>query len=103
MNPERFAQNLAAVTTWWAAQPPETRRTCYRPQEIQRATHVPQAHLPAVLALLGWHRASHWTRENGRRVRRVRYAPPGHRVPKPLRGRPPLDVLAFYFTNLTNY
>lgn len=102
MNPMHLAHDLARVTTWWASQPDTARRTVYRPHEIRRATGVPRQHLPAVLEVLRWHRAQRWSRANNRRVLRVLYAPPGHRVPRPPRGRPPLDVLALFALHETN-
>lgn len=104
MTPHRLAHDLARITTWWASLPGTERRVLYRPHEITRATGTPRQHLPHVLDLLRWHRACHWTREGGRRVRRTYYAPPGHRVPRPPRGRPPLDVLALFTpTNQPHY
>jgi len=102
MNPIRLAHDIARVTTWWASVPDSERRATYRPHELSRATGVPRHALPCVLDLLKWHRARRWTRINNRRVLRVLYAPPGHRVPLPLRGRPPLDVLALFALHVTD-
>lgn len=94
MDPLTLARDMAAVTTWWASLNPEDRRTCYRPEHLQTATGITRPNLPTVLDLLGWHRAQRWTREAGRRRIRTYYAPPGHRVPQPPRGRPSINVLA---------
>lgn len=48
--------------------------------------------LPTALQILGWHRRKVWSRKNGRRVLRVYYAPPGHKVPAPKRGRPAVNL-----------
>lgn len=88
MNPANLAQHLAAVESWWRSLTPENRRTCYRPHELAGAAGVPLSDLPTITAVLGWHRAERWTREGGRRKLRMFYAPPGHRVPTPPRGRP---------------
>lgn len=94
MNPVNLAANMGAVTTWWASLSPQARRGCYRPHEIANATGVAVNSLSTVLQLLKWQRARRWVRVNNRRVLRVYYAPPGHRVPHPPRGRPPLDLIA---------
>lgn len=94
MDPLTLSRDMSAAALWWASLEPEQRRTCYRPAELQALTGIARANLPHVLELLGWHRAQRWTREAGRRRIRTYYAPPGHHVPKPPRGRPSLDVLA---------
>lgn len=96
MNPLHLAHDLARVTTWWASLPDTARRKVYRPHELTRATGIPRQHLPHVLSIHGWHRAQRWGRADGTRVFRTYYAPPGHRVPRPPRGRPPIDVLALF-------
>lgn len=93
MDPATLARFVTCITSWRAALPPDG-PTVYRPHQITSATGVPRYALPAVLAILGWHRAARWSRTNNRRVRRVYYALPGHRVPRPARGRPSIDQLA---------
>jgi hypothetical protein len=83
---------LTAAHGWWQRQPPAQRQQLYRPAELTRATGIPNYHLPQVLNELGWHRTVRWTRHNGRRLKRVYYAPPGHRVPQPPRGRPTIHL-----------
>jgi hypothetical protein len=85
--PERLAEAIARLTTWYAAQP-EPRRTAYRAEELARATGMPRLHLSQALILAGWSRAGVWQRRAGRRLCRVWYSAPGHRVPRPPRGRP---------------
>lgn len=101
-NPADLAHYMTSVTTWWASLPAAARKPYYRPQEIQAATGTPAVHLPPVLELLGWHRACRWGRENNRRKLRTYYAPPGRRVPTPMRGRPPLALLAAFTTTPCN-
>lgn len=88
-----LASDIAAVTLWWARLDPNDRRTCYRPHELRTATGVDRKNLPHVLALLGWHRARRCTTVNGRSTQRTYYAPPGHQVPEPPRGRPTTATL----------
>ena len=94
MNPLTLSRDVSAAALWWASLPPDERRTCYRPHELQAATGIARVNLPPVLELLGWTRAQRWTRHANRRRLRTYYAPPGHTVPSVPRGRPSLDVLA---------
>ncbi|MFZ1539318.1 MAG: hypothetical protein WAT23_18300 [Chromatiaceae bacterium] len=82
----------AGIRSWWNRLPPTQRRQLYRPAELARATGTPAYDLPTVLAHLGWDRAVHWSRVDGRRVRRTYYAPPGYQVPRPPRGRPSFSL-----------
>ena len=88
MNPHTFAMQTANVMTWWSSLPTEQRRSIYRPHDITTATSVPTQALPPVLHVLGWNARRVWVRRNGKRKIRTYYAPPGHTVPTPPRGRP---------------
>jgi hypothetical protein len=87
---------LAQADTWWRRLPAQQRKPTYHPAELHRVTGIARRHLATALPLLGWHRARHWSRQDGRRVLRVLYAPPGHRVPSPARGRPPISLLDLF-------
>lgn len=91
-----LAGNLAQVSAWWESVPKAARKTTYRPVELHRGAGIPPQALPTVLVLLGWQRARHWGRQNGRRVLRVWYAPPGHRIASPARGRPPITLFDLF-------
>lgn len=98
MDPLHLAHDLATVAMWWASVADNSRKSIYRPGELRAATGITPQALPHVLMLAGWQRARHWTRENNRRQFRTFYAPPGHTVPPPLRGRPSTaSVLADLF------
>lgn len=88
MNPFAFASHLATVESWWAGLPTEQRKTLYRPHVLSTLTGVSRKSLPTVLHILGWDCRNVWVRRDGRRTLRTYYAPPGHRVPTPPRGRP---------------
>lgn len=92
MNPYNVNFWKARVRNWWHRQPPTQRHLIYRPAELSRLTGAPPPALPTVLGQLGWHRAVRWSRIAGRRVQRTYYSPPGHQVPRPRRGRPPVTL-----------
>jgi hypothetical protein len=91
-----FGASLAAAEAWWGRLPAHERKPAYRPRELCRDARVAALHLPTALSLLGWHRARHWSRQDGRRVFRVWYAPPGRRIASPARGRPPINLFDLF-------
>ncbi len=91
-----LAHAIAAASSWWNRLPAHKRKPAYRPAELQQATGLATRYLAASLPLLGWHRARHWSRQGGRRKLRVLYAPPGHQIPAPARGRPPITLLDLF-------
>jgi hypothetical protein len=95
-SPVPLGTALAQAAAWWDRLPAQHRKPTYQPAELHRATGIARQHLATALPLLGWHRSRHWRRQNGRRVLRVTYAPPGHRVPAPPRGRPPISLLDLF-------
>lgn len=87
MNPHTLADAAAKVTTWYASLP-EPKPPVLTCPELHKGVRLPMNILCPALLLLGWKRAEVWGRRNNRRVKRVLYAPPGHRIPRPPRGRP---------------
>ena len=83
-----LAHHSTRARTWWDSLPADARRPLYRPSALTAATGIPPTALPMALWLLGWDRGTRWTRVDGRRVQRTFWAPPGHKVPRPPRGRP---------------
>lgn len=86
MNPARIAEICARVIAWHAARPNKAHKVFTCTELTTTGYTLRQLRFP--LALLGWQRAEVWSRRNNRRVKRVLYAPPGHRIPRPPRGRP---------------
>lgn len=91
MNPLHFAEVVAHLAVWQASlrDPKPDAFSC---RQLVTATGYSMRSLHAALLLSGWHRAEIWTRHRGRRIRRVFYAPPGHKVPRPKRGRPRFSI-----------
>lgn len=84
----------AAVTTWHAALKtprPEVFSCAEVSAGIGTSPQNPQ--LPTAMAILGWHRRKVWDVNDGKRVLRVYYAPPGCKVPQPKRGRPSINLI----------
>ncbi len=91
MNLNRYAEVTAHLTIWYARQP-APKPTCFTCKALSDGTgySMPLLYLPLLMS--GWHRAEVWHRSGGRRVKRVYYAPPGHQVPRPPRGRPRFNL-----------
>lgn len=89
-----LTQALDRLDRWWRNLPDDQRQVLYRPDTLIRAAGIARADLPHALALAGWHRAARWLiGDDGRRKKRVFYAPPGHQVPDAApRGRPPTTI-----------
>lgn len=87
MNPTRIAATCARIVTWYATLP-DPKPTVFSCADLVKAIGCGPRTLRHALTLLGWDRASVWSRRGSRRVRPVLYAPPGHTVPRPPRGRP---------------
>lgn len=98
-DPMKFADLMTRIALWHASleQPiPD----CFDCRTLSNAMGTTMKHLHTPLAVLGWHRAEVWHRMEDKRVRRVYYAPPGHTVPRPPRGRPHFnldDYVAIHF------
>lgn len=95
-----ISDNAAKVTVWFASLP-DPKPTCFTCSDLTTGTGLSmrQLHYPLV-AILGWQRASIWSRRGNRRVRRVYYAPPGGHMDKPPRGRPPFNLSDYLTINI---
>jgi len=87
-----IAETCARIDRWYgslAAPAP----TCFTCEELCNALGAPMRSLHLPLLLLRWDCRQCWGRDPaGKRVLRVMWAPPGHRVPPPPRGRPSPDL-----------
>jgi hypothetical protein len=94
--PMNLANNIVKVMSWWNTVPNAERRTAFRPRAVQRATGIAPGNLPNVLMLLGWRSSRMWSRQDGRRVLRVLYSPPGIPPLQARRGRPPVTLFDLF-------
>jgi len=90
-DPFKLAAVVGRITVWCASLP-DPKPECFSCSELTRLLGLTMRQLHTPLIILGWARAEVWHRENGKRVRRVYYAPPGQQVPRLPRGRPRFNL-----------
>ena len=90
-DPFKLAAVVGRITVWYASLP-DPKPECFTCSELTRQLGLTMRQLHGPLVVLAWDRQSVWHRENGKRVRRVYYAPPGKAVPRPPRGRPRFNL-----------
>lgn len=95
INPIHLAEIVGRITIWYSSlrTPKPSYFNC---AELTQGTGYSMSQLRLPLAMLDWSRTEVWQRIDGKRVRRVFYAPPGHHVPRPNRGRPSTRFDYFY-------
>jgi hypothetical protein len=92
MDLHTFAHVAAKITVWHASAADGTK--CYDCPAVMAGTGLTMRQLHGPLLLLGWDRRQRWGLQDGRRVLRVWWAPPGHKVPQGYRGRPRFNLEA---------
>ena len=100
MSPFNVAQTSARIERWYSSLLEPSHR-CFGCAELRQSIGASMVVLHLPLLILGWERRAVWTREprqlgeappgRRKRVLKVMWSPPGHKVPRPRRGRPLTD------------
>lgn len=91
--PRSIIQTCTAIEQWHANLPPP-HPPCFGCEDLTKGIGAAMRSLHLPLLVLGWERRLVWSRDSDthRRILRVMWAPPGQAVPRPKRGRPPIDL-----------